>query len=189
MTTLIYIILFLSIWHLFYEAVVAPSLRHGLRYEFFKLRDKLRNLEMKGLSKKDEVIYDVLDHTICDIVYSMHYISIVNYFKLKNSELSDKKTKDKLKEMIEFMNTPDNPELKEIDHEMNKLASKILFINAGAWSMYLIPLLPLLSIFHAVSLINGKIKSLVYKVSSRLIYFKEKIYSETEHMDNNISMI
>jgi len=171
MVVLFYTLVFMAIWHFFYESVIATSLRHGLRYQFFKLRDELRMVKIENdLSDKDEEVYSVLDNSICSMINSMSYISMANYFRLKHDIGKDREIKKELEKTSEFIKSADNERLRSIDGDMARLGSRALIINNGAWGVYLI--LPLLAIIIGVyfSFHFDKLRRQINKVSTRLIY-------------------
>ena len=167
-TTLFYIFLFLAIWHFFYEGVIAPALRHGLRYNFFHLRDQLRTMNIEGLSKHDQKIYNHLDHAVCGIIESMSFISVGNYFLLKKSQ-----RKEDTKKLKDLIMSADNPELRKIDYKMAGLGARALIINNGAWLVYLFIPLSVYFVCTFFFLQFDRLSKSAAKVSSRLIYSHE----------------
>lgn len=183
MVTLFYILLFLAIWHFFYESVVAASLRQGYRYDFFELRDKLRNLKINNeLSEKDEKIFTLLDNSICNMIDAMSIISLGNYFRLKKAIEKNEKVKSSIERTTNFIETADHKELLALDKEIQKLGSKVLVINNGGWFMILmLPLFILLTIVF-FSLQFERLNSMLVKVSSRLIYSANASIKDKYHI-------
>lgn len=171
MVVAFYILVFLAIWHFFYESVVANSLRHGLRYKFFKLRDELRNVRIDNdLSKKDKQIYDILDNSICQMINSMSFISIGNYYRLKKEIDRNIKVKSDIENVKNLIETANNIELKRINEEIGLIGGRALVINNGGWTIYLI--IPLFIVFLAAifSVQFDRLTRLTTKVSTKLIY-------------------
>lgn len=166
-----YILVFLAIWHFFYESVIANSLRHGLRYKFFKLRDELRRIKIDSdLSKKDEQIYDILDNSICQMIHSMSFISIGNYYRLKKEIGKNTKVQSDIDNVQKFIETADNDELKRIDQEIGLIGGRALVINNGGWTVYLLIPLLIVSLVAIFSVQFDRLTRLITKVSSKLIY-------------------
>lgn len=183
MITLFYILLFLGIWHFFYESVLASSLRHGYRYDFFELRDKLRNLKIENqLSSKDEKIYQLLDNSICNMIDSMSIISLANYFRLKKAIDKNEKVKKSIEKTSHFVETADNNTLLEIDKEIQKLGSKVLIINNGGWFVILVVPIFVLFIIIFFSLQFERLNNILGKVSSRLIYSSNSSIKDKYHI-------
>ena len=176
MVILFYSLVFIAIWHFFYESVLAPSLRHGLRYEFFSLRDKLRLMKIEGLKgKNDNSVYEILDHTMCDIINSMSFITLANYFLLKKDYAKDKEYKKDAEQVDNLIKSVSNTELIEIDKQLRKLSTKALLINNGGLIPYLLILaiilfIPLLIFTHV-----RKILLQINNISTRLVYGAEKL--------------
>jgi phage pi2 protein 07 len=176
MITLFYFLVFLAIWHFFYESILAPSLRHGLRYEFFSLRDQLRNLKIDGLnSKRDNVVYEILDHAMCDIINSMSFITVANYILLKKDYSKDKEYKKDAENVARLMSEVKEKKLIDIDNGLRKLSTKALLINNGGWIPYLLPIA--IFIFLGIVIFSQvhAIISEFNKISSRLVYGAEKL--------------
>lgn len=173
MVTLFYILVFIALWHFFYESVLANSLRHGLRYEFFGIRDELRRLNIGKLNNKDQKIYELLDNSICHIINSMSFITYGNYLHLKKIISNDIKLKESIEDVKTMIESSENEKLKEINERIAILGGKALLINNGGWAMYL--LAPFI-IFLVIAIFFKQVDKLtnyVYKVSSRLIYSSE----------------
>ena len=170
MITAFYILVFLSIFHFFYEGVLAPSLRHGLRYKFFDLRDQLRNINIDNkLSQKDKKIYESLDNSMCHMIDSMSFVSIGNYYNLKKRH-SDFDVESAVEKKQEFIKSADNKDLISIHKKMGMIGGQALIINNGAWILYLIVPLVVILIISIFSAQLGKLSSKINDVGSDLIY-------------------
>lgn len=182
MVTLFYILVGLSIFHFFYDGIIAPALRHGLRYKFFELRDELRRLKIDGLiDEKDIKVYEHLDHFMCNLIHSMSYVSLGNYYRLKKDVDNEDLVKF-IKKYRDDIKHSDNKKLIEMDKKIKNLGSFSLLINNGAWFLYL--LLPIF-IFLIISLFSfgfGKLGRSIARISERLIY-------TSNNYDDNISMV
>ena len=176
MITFFYIILTLVIWHYFYDSVISPSLRHGLRYNFFSLRDKLRNIKIENeLSSNDDKIFGILDNSISHMISSMSFINYANYLIIKKRYNENTLIKKELKEINQIMSNAENNELIEIDRNMNKLGARALIYNHGALLPYiLIFLIPIL-LFLFFTIQFDRLTKLIIKVSSSLVYSSSEI--------------
>ena len=183
MATFFYLLVFFGIWHFFYESVLAPSLRHGYRYNFFELRDNLRNLKISGnLSEKDEKIYKILDNSICNMIDTMSIISLGNYITLKKAIEKNEKVKQSIEKTRKFIDSADNKELLEIEKEIQNLGSKTLIINNGGWfAILLIPIF-ILFIIAFFSLQFDRLNNVLGKVSSKLIYSSSSSIKDKYHI-------
>lgn len=161
----------MAIWHFFYESVLATSLRHGLRYDFFQLRDELRNIKIDNtLTEKDEQIFKILDESICQMINSMSFMSVVNYMVLQKKINKDSKVKSNIEKIKALIQNADNKNLLDIDRSISLLGSRALVVNNGGWTIYLI--LPLLVIFIIAlfSIQYEIITNHIKNISSALIY-------------------
>jgi len=184
MITAFYVLVFLSIFHFFYESVLAPSLRHGLRYDFFALRDQLRNINIDNkLTKKDKQIYESLDNSICHMIDSMSFVSIGNYYILKNKHKGFD-VESEVDKKLAFIESADNKNLISIHEKMGAIGGQALVINNGAWILYLIVPLIILLIISIFSAQLGKLNSKINDVGSSLIYS-----SDFDDNTNNIGVV
>lgn len=172
MTTLFYILLILAIWHFFYENAIAPSLRYGLKYKFFSLRDDLRKVKINSeLSKKDKKIIEILDRTICHMIHSINFITLSNHFKLKEEIKKNIQIKVNIDKTKNLIRTSENTDVNRISSQIKKIAAQSLFINTGSWIIYLI--IPIIVL--AIGLIFTKkikefIKIIITKIITSIIY-------------------
>lgn len=171
MVILFYILLFMAIWHFFYESILATALRHGLRYDFFKLRDRLRNLKIdNSLSKKDEEIFKILDDSISQMINSMSFISAVNYIMLRKQIDNNTSVISGIEKVRNLIDKADNKELLSVDEGINSLGSRALIINNGGWMLYLAVPLFILFLFAFFTAQIDRINNIIKNVSSSLIY-------------------
>lgn len=183
MVTSFYILIFLGIWHFFYESVLAPSLRHGYRYDFFELRDRLRNLKIDGnLSQKDEKIYKILDNSICTMIDQMSIISLGNYVRLKQAIDKNDKVKKSIEKTRNFIDSSDSKELIRIEKEIQNLGSKTLIINNGGWFPILLGPVFILFVIAFFSLQFDKLNKGIELISSRLIYSSDSSIKDRFHI-------
>lgn len=179
MTTLFYILIFLATWHYFYENVIAPALRHEIRFNFFSLRDELRRLNFDGLSSKDQKIYELLDNVVCDIIDSMFFISFGNYFFLRRYVKERKEGTKETEKILSSIQEADNTRLIEINEKIHEHATKILLINSGGWAPYLlviaIPFIIIVYVLRQFELVSNKISN----ISSRLVYSHSEFDDES----------
>jgi hypothetical protein len=182
MASLFYILLFMALYHFFYECIFANSLRHDLRYKFFKLRDDLRDLKIDGLNKEDEKVYDFLDQAVCNVINSMSFISIENYLKLKHFINNNEHVKKSIKRNRLMIELCENQKLKDIDERINSLGARVLLINNGSWFIYLV--VPFI-LFTLVLTLNRKFSQIgikLNKMSNRLIYSSDR-FENTNGME------
>jgi len=170
MVTAFYIFVFLMIWHIFYESILAPALRNNLKYKFFEIRDQLRLLKIDGLSKSDEEVYDLLDQSICHLIHSMSFLNIVNYLQLRRELINNKEFNIESGKIKSIINNSENENLKIIDEKIARHGGSIFMINSGGWIIYL--LLPLLILFIVIILSSqlDRLSRKIKLISSRLIY-------------------
>lgn len=180
METLFIILVFLAIWHFVYEGIISPYLRHGLRYKFFALRDRLRQLKINGLKgSSDTYAYKILDGTICSIISEMSFISIGNYFLIKRQHRNDKEFHREHDLASKVTDNVSNDELRVIDKQLGRLSSKALLINNGSLALYLFfPIIifaVLLYVFQIGKSLNKSFNEKKKKISSSLIYSRERL--------------
>lgn len=174
MATTFYILLILGLWHWVYEGIIAPSLRHTLRYKFFDLRDQLRFMYFKGLNENEERAYHLLDGAVCRSIQAIPFINLGNYFRIKNT-VNTEQLREEIRESQAIVSNSDNDLIKDIDRKISRYTGEALVINHGGYLPYLI--IPLvLVILYSIFMFNfNLIGKEVMKVSKGLVYTSQEI--------------
>ncbi|WP_027078852.1 hypothetical protein [Maribacter antarcticus] len=171
MTYVFVIFVVLGLWHLYYEQVISETIKQGLKYKFYKLRDDLRSENINGIEhKNDKILFNILDDSINSLIYSIDDITITNYMLLKKEYKKDKAYKKVSDYVLNLTEKSKNNRLVNIEREMTELGISALVANHGGLFPYLcIPMF----IWYIVSVIKnqvGKLKKEIENISSRMVF-------------------
>ena len=171
MTLLFVLFVLLGFWHLYYEQVIAATLKQKLKFDFFHLRDELRSAKMGGIDNKNDVrLYKILDDSLCDMIYTIDDITITNYIILKRKYQKDKAYKKVSNYVQKLTEKSNNQTLIKVDKRMTYLGAKALLINHFGLLPYLfVPLIIWLTISYIGREID-KLKGKIEDISSRMVY-------------------
>ncbi|RYZ88575.1 MAG: hypothetical protein EOP04_09060 [Proteobacteria bacterium] len=140
---LIYLIataFFLSIWHLLYESVIAPTLRMHLRNKLFEQRDALRKEYVrKNLSLEDQEISNYVHDGINRFLNRLSSLNLIQHANAVKAFEKDALLLDRISKRLDALNSCKNKEILRIWNSTNKIVAHALLVNTGAWIIYLIP--------------------------------------------------
>ncbi len=140
MATLIFILMLLAVYHFVYESIIAPSLRLGLRYQFFNLRDQIRMLKAENGANFPKDVFYLMEEFINSSLKHLHHYNFSLLLEAKKEFESDPKLKEKINKKINTINSCKIGEVKDIFKQTLQLTTRAFLINIGSWFIYLIPL-------------------------------------------------
>lgn len=160
MAYLLVIIFILSIYHIYYECIIALSERQNLRYELFKLRDNLRMIKInEGDKYKDDVFY-TLDLMLSKAISDIRIFNVFNFLQFLILEKKDYKLHSSHTQVLEKLNQCNIKEVKEIERELNEKIFKAIAINNGGLLPYIIA--PFIIIQFLILIVGMKEKATKY---------------------------
>jgi hypothetical protein len=181
---LILIIATLSFWHFAYEGMIAPSLRMQLRFDFFKLRDRLRNLKIEHTTDLNDNVYSCIDFSINQSLIHMQLVNLVNVFSIYYHYKHDEEMKHLTDKKITIIQNCSMHEIKEIDATIIKLNAKSFLINSGAWAIYILPIVLLFFVLVISNLLGTSIKSFIERSIRRIAYFPKNEVLSSRYSSN-----
>lgn len=158
MDFLIIFIIFFASLHFVYEGIVAPSFRMKLNFELFRLRDNLRSLKISHRDELDDKHYYYLQDSINALIRLLPKLDITTLSHVRRLVEQDPKLKARAMERSMILDDCKLQEAREIRKKTLKIAYKVLLVSAGAWFIYLIPILLVYLCYKAIS---DSIKTLV----------------------------
>jgi len=165
MALLLSIMMFLAIWHFAYESILMPTIRLGLRYRFFKVRDKLRMLKIQ---KKNEITEDLFNHLDNFINSSINYLPYLNYsliIQAKEEFKSNIELQRQVEQKIELMNSCKSIEAKKLYEETIHYSNCAFILNMGSWIIYLLPILLIVYILFKIELLAFGLEKEIKKIT------------------------
>lgn len=139
MATLFFILVLLSIYHLFYEAVLAPTLRVKYRYKLFEYRDKLIRMKIDSQDMPQEVFDNVLFY-INSSINRLPYLKLSLCLQAKREFDTNATLKKKVENRTKIIEATDNPEIKAIMSGISSITFSMFILNFGSVILYFIPI-------------------------------------------------
>jgi hypothetical protein len=131
-------VLFLALFHWWYEAFLAPTLRMLLRFKAFSLRDRLRRLHIEKSTPADPFL--ILHRYVNFYIQHQSRLDAGLLLEVARHEYNDKLSKVIAKKQA-LLDAVDNAEFQKVNRELSRLTMLSFCVNSGAWYIYLIPLL------------------------------------------------
>jgi len=136
MTTAIFILLALAVFHFVYESIVAPSLRLSLRLRLFVLRDEVEQLktecvDSESVDSKKGSYYEFLQDSINGLISRLHRVDVAS---LLGVEFQCRKDPDFLAQAQKRARILDDcpvPRVREIRKQTLRIAGEALIINSA----------------------------------------------------------
>ena len=172
MGILILIFIGIALFHLVYEGIILPSLRFQYRFEYFKLRDDLRDLKFQYGDKLSDAIFNDVDETLSKMIFHIHNISFGLFYKAQRMINKDKELEVYLNKKMELINNCKIDELHKILDKSSILSIKLCVFNQGGWLIYILPII----------LIAATYKSL-YDQFEKIIFFPNKDFERAISQD------
>lgn len=139
-TLLLFSLIILSIWHLAYEGLFAPTLRLWMRYRLFELRDELRSLLLNRPEDLPAEVFERADRGISAQIKYAGSIHFSDLSRIQRAYESDVDLQRSIEESELLFKKCKLDELHRIRHESAKVTLSIAVVNSGAWFLYIIPI-------------------------------------------------
>jgi hypothetical protein len=150
--------LLLSVFHFLYQSTLAPSLRLGLRFRLFALRDRTRELKIKNGELLSDNHFRCLQDSINGLICVLDRIGIVALTCIDRELKRDIELRKRAEARARTLDDCTLPEMRTIRDETMDIAASAVAVNNGAWFIYL---LPLLVAYACVSKVKGLLRQLL----------------------------
>jgi hypothetical protein len=140
MSTLIFILCFLAIFHFVYEGILAPSFRLKLRFELFELRDEVRQIKIEHKDKLNDVHFDYLQDSVNTLISILYKFDFATLALAESVSRSDPEFKKRAEERSRLLDDCQLDQARNIRKKSLKIAAKALLVNSGASTLYLFPI-------------------------------------------------
>lgn len=149
MLTVFYILIFIAMWHLVFESVVAPMMRMHYRNQLFALRDDLRRAWISDQDKDDE-LYIFMQEWINNAIGYLHKMNfsfiLALYREINNNAGLKRQSKNRLAVLVESK--------MEVTHKIVNQTVVVIhraaFINSGGWLYLIVMVLPFVLAYSRV---------------------------------------
>lgn len=151
-----------AVLHFVYESIVAPSLRLGLRYELFRLRDEVRLLKIEELHADSEGPQFVERHfhelqdSINSLICILYGFDLVTVCAISEEIDRDAGLKQRVEARSRSLDDCALPEVLAIRRRQFRMAARALAVNSGPMLLWLVS--PAL-LFMGYKALRDKIKN------------------------------
>lgn len=139
MTTLIFFLFALALFHFVYESIIAPSIRLELRFELFKMRDELRQLKIEHSKSLDNKHFNYLQDSLNTLIANLYRFDIGLMASVTAELERDPELKERVEARSRIMDDCNIPRARALRHLSLRIAKKAFIVNAGGWAVFLVP--------------------------------------------------
>ncbi len=129
----------LAVLHYVYETCILPDLRLQFVYQFFQLRDELRNAK---LNKKitDERAYRVLQESLNNGIRSVFIADYLLISEVRHAIRTNRHLATQTEKRVQTLDASQDPLIQELRHKSRRIFSCALLAGMGTWFLYLVPI-------------------------------------------------
>jgi hypothetical protein len=131
----------ICLFHIAYEAVLAPSFRYYVKLRLYAVRDELRELKMAHPYRVPDDVYRELEDGINCGVALADVMSINGVRQVEHAYATDPDFKSHVLERQELLDSCSLEEVRRIRMRTNRLMGRVLLINTGGAVLYLTPVI------------------------------------------------
>jgi hypothetical protein len=139
----------LTLFHFFYESILAPSLRLQLRFRLFRLRDELRGLKIERDELSDRH-FRYLQDSINTLIRNLSRFDVVTLIRLEAKLRRNPRIRERSEARCAALDECDLADVRVIRRKCNEMGVAALAVNSGGWVIYILPLVFLLIGFSAL---------------------------------------
>lgn len=169
MKLLIYIALFLAIWHFVYEGIIAPAIRVRLRNQLFSVRDDLRKAKLEKLSRSDERAFSFVHNGVNNFLNRLPNMTITAIANIRREIAADMAKQQLLDEHVNAVLNCENTRIRDAFKNANAIIEHAILTNMGGWFVYIIPAAMIIGGFKRLSALVSEIIVAPSKDVERLI--------------------
>jgi hypothetical protein len=139
MATLILVLFALAGLHFIYEGIIAPSIRMGLRYRLFAMRDELRRLKFDHGERLDNELYRHVESSINATIKHLHQIDAGLAYSAWDAFGRDAELMARVERVEALYESCKIDDMRTVRDEHRRTIGLALLTNVGAWGLYLSP--------------------------------------------------
>ena len=128
----------MAIWHYWWEIAIAPSARLKLRFELFRLRDKLRELRYTKPNDLSPELFEQLSETVNTGIQILKHIDPFFIFEARRAFRKDEQLARVVRARLALIESAIE-EVQDIHRGVADIAFKALPYNVGGWYVYIVP--------------------------------------------------
>ncbi|MCC5806348.1 MAG: hypothetical protein JJU00_08465 [Opitutales bacterium] len=131
----------LALWHLFYEAILAPSLRQLLRYRLFAVRDSVRRLRMENPETFGHEAFGILNESLNNQIRLLGRVHASDLSAVNRAYDQDPSFRAEVDRRGSILSECPLAEAGDLNRQAAQLFVFGVMINSGGWLPYIIPVL------------------------------------------------
>lgn len=135
----IFALILLSLWHLIWESILAPSFRLEERLELFCLRDEVRTSMIKDNTENEESL-ELLQETINNAIRVMPSFTVSDFCRFKKAFASDEELQKRIAPLIKMVFGASNQNIRRMANQISNSTRRALVINSGGWLIFVVPI-------------------------------------------------
>lgn len=151
MIYLVYVIFIVAIFHFTWEALLAPSFRLGLRYELFRLRDRLRKLHYTQPNDCNEEVFRYLQGIINNGIRLLPRTDFSLLSSAERAIANDEGLRKRIEKRRELLDACRNNDIEAIERQIRFIAQRAFAVNTGGWAIYVVPIFAAFACLGAVN--------------------------------------
>jgi len=159
----------LAVWHFMYEAIIAPTLRLGLRNRLFALRDELRKAKIEGISLKDEDAFYFVHEGVNNFINRLPSLTVILAVKLNREYQVNQKLRTVMDGHLKAVQTAKNETIKCVFEKTNDVVVKAFWVNTGGWLIYIVPIVVVLYFMKRITQVISELLVTPSREMERLI--------------------
>ncbi len=140
MSTLINIVVFLAAWHLVCENILGPTMRQGLRYRVFALRDELRLASADGRDGLSPEVFEILQDTLNGALVSLASLRPSVLMNFRRACREDAELRARITYREATLAKSGSPIVQRIESELARILQRAFLANCIGWLVYIVPL-------------------------------------------------
>lgn len=146
------VLAFLAAFHLMYEGVIAPELRMGIRNDLFEVRDSLRAIKCSSDSKSvDDESFQIVHDAVNRFTSRVSSFTIFVAVQVRQLRTRDPEVYAKMKKRSERLAAVPSAEFQKVLKRMDAIVVKAMLVNSGAWFVFIVPVILLMTLLARLS--------------------------------------
>lgn len=150
MTILFFTFASLAIIHFVYEGIIAPSVRLELRYEAFKMRDKLRKLKIEHGDQVNDELFQILQRSLNNEIALLHRATISSFYHASKALRGSKRAQEEIERIEQLVSECQLEEVHEIREKGVLNIAFAFVVNSGGWLIYILPIALVVKSYNSI---------------------------------------
>ncbi len=160
--------------HWIFESSIAPSMRLSLRFRGFRIRDRLRRLEIENAVGVTAEGFNILHNNINSHLGHQTRFTLLSLIEFIHSLKTDEDLRKLSERRIATLDACKCEEFQEIRKEFARIVRGTILVNSGALFIYMVPVA--MCIYYLSEIRKG-VRNLIVLPESATQKFAPPVYS------------